>query len=100
MLCASRNTRFPAARDILVVVVATGVMLLTLLPWRAASPGVLTLAGQAIVGVVIYTAFIAVFDVAGLRGVGLEAIGALRARLARRRLATEPAAVAKKAGEA
>ena len=94
------RARFPAARDILVVVVATGVMLLTLLPWRAASPGVLTLAGQAIVGVVIYTAFIAVFDVAGLRGVGLEAIGALRARLARRRLATEPAADVKKAGEA
>ena len=93
------RARFPSARDVLVVVFATGAMLLTLLPWRAATPGVLTLAGQATVGVLIYASFIAVFDVAGLRGIGLDVIGALRARIAGRGLSPEPA-VTKKAGEA
>jgi hypothetical protein len=66
---------------------------------RAASPGVLTLTAQAIIGVLIYSAFIAVFDVAGLRGIGLDVIRALRSRIAGRALSPESAET-KKAGGA
>lgn len=59
--------QWPSVRDITFVVLATASMALVLLPLRLRDPGLTTLLEQIAAGVVIYTFFVAVFDIAGLR---------------------------------
>ncbi len=79
---AFTGARLPAARDILITVVGCGAMILALLPLRAAEPGILILMTQIIAGLAIYGAFIAAFDIAGLRGVTFGVARSLRAKMA------------------
>jgi O-antigen/teichoic acid export membrane protein len=76
------GARFPPARDILGSIAGVGTMTVVLLPFRAAEPGILVLATQALVGMAIYGVFVFGLDIAGLRGVGFEAARTLRAKLA------------------
>ena len=57
-------------------------MVAALLPLRGATPGAPLLVAQVVLGVVVYGAFVAVLDTAGLRGVALDVARSLRARLA------------------
>jgi O-antigen/teichoic acid export membrane protein len=59
--------QWPPVRDIVATVLATMAMAAALLPLRAYDPSLLTLIEQVLAGTVIYSFFVAVFDIAGLR---------------------------------
>jgi hypothetical protein len=80
---ALSGCRFPPARDVLATIAGAGAMAAALLPLRAAATGVPALVGEVLLGMAIYGAFVAVFDIAGLRGVAGDVAASLRARLAR-----------------
>ncbi len=58
---------WPRARDIILVVLATALMVAALLPMRAMTPGLVTGAAQIIVGGLIFGACVFAFDIALLR---------------------------------
>lgn len=68
--------RWPSGREILTVILATSAMAAALLPLRDHEPGLQTLLMQVIAGTVIYSFFVAVFDIAGLRTVLLARLRA------------------------
>lgn len=76
------GARFPPARDLLTATLGSGAMIVALSPLRAAEPGVTILIAQICAGVGIYGVFIALFDIAGLRGVAFGLVRALRAKFA------------------
>ena len=59
--------RWPRLRDITTTVLATMAMAAALLPLREDNPGFQTLIKQIMAGIVIYSFFVATFDIAGLR---------------------------------
>ncbi|MGO9133564.1 MAG: lipopolysaccharide biosynthesis protein [Methylovirgula sp.] len=71
---------WPSWRQIATVIFATAAMAAALLPLRDHDPGFKTLLEQVMAGTVIYSFFVAVFDIAGLRTI---LYGKLRAHLAR-----------------
>ena len=79
---AFTGARFPPTRDIAAAIAGVVAMVAALLPLRGAAPGALLLVAQVVLGVVVYGAFVAVLDTAGLRGVALDVARSLRARLA------------------
>ncbi len=79
---ATSGARFPRARDVAATIAGSLAMIAVLLPLRAMPPGILVLLTQVCAGVFIYVAFIAVFDIAGLRGVGFGVAKTLRMKLA------------------
>ena len=58
----------------------TAAMAAALLPLRAHNPGLLTLAGQVLAGTLIYTFFVYIFDIAGLRVIILARLRPILAR--------------------
>jgi O-antigen/teichoic acid export membrane protein len=58
---------WPSFRDIIAAILATMAMAAALLPLRAHSPGLPTLIEQVVAGTVIYSVFVASFDIASLR---------------------------------
>ncbi len=73
------GARWPRGRDPALAAIAAGVMVAALAPLRRHDPGVVTLLTQAAAGVAIYGGFIALFDIAGLRGILLDFLKTLRA---------------------
>ncbi|HEY8578808.1 MAG TPA: lipopolysaccharide biosynthesis protein, partial [Beijerinckiaceae bacterium] len=71
----------PPWRDVALAAGATGVMLVAVAPLRAWEPGVATVAAQAALGMAVYLAAVAAFDIAGLRSVAFETLHAWRRRL-------------------
>ncbi len=59
--------QWPSLRDIVATVLATMAMAAALLPLRERDPGFETLVEQIMAGTVIYSFFVASFDIAGLR---------------------------------
>lgn len=59
--------QWPSLRDIVAIVLATMAMAAALLPLREHDPGFQTLIEQVMAGTVIYSCFVASFDIAGLR---------------------------------
>lgn len=59
--------QWPSLRDIVAVVLATAAMAAALLPLREHDPGFKTLVEQIMAGALIYSCFVASFDIAGLR---------------------------------
>jgi hypothetical protein len=74
------GARWPRARDIGLTIAGVALMTLALLPLRAMPPGVLTLLAQCLGGGLIFGTVVAVFDIAGLRRIGLETLHKLRRR--------------------
>ena len=72
--------QWPRVRDIAMAAVGTAAMVAATLPLRALAPGVTTLLMQALCGAVVYGIFVLALDVAGLRGVCLQAVSAMRQR--------------------
>lgn len=73
--------QWPSARDMTTVILATAAMALALLPLRERDPGFATLIEQIAAGTVIYSFFVASFDIAGLRTILLAKLRAHVARL-------------------
>jgi O-antigen/teichoic acid export membrane protein len=71
---------WPRARDIAATILGTAVMVAMVLPLRRETPGASTFALQIVEGVAVYTAFVALFDIAGLRTM---IVGQLRPMMAR-----------------
>jgi O-antigen/teichoic acid export membrane protein len=59
--------QWPSLRDIVATILATMAMAAALLPLREHDPGLPTLIEQVLAGTVIYSVFVASFDIAGLR---------------------------------
>ncbi len=60
---------WPRARDILLPILCTGVMVVALLPLRSGmAPGVLSLLTQATLGAMLYCALAVILNIAGIRG--------------------------------
>jgi O-antigen/teichoic acid export membrane protein len=59
--------QWPSLRDVTLVILATAAMALALLPIRDHQPGLVTLIEQVVAGTIIYSFFVAAFDIAGLR---------------------------------
>lgn len=59
--------QWPRLRDIATTILATMAMAAALLPLRDHNPGLQTLVEQVVAGTVIYSLFVASFDIAGLR---------------------------------
>lgn len=80
LICAAvyAGAKWPRARDILLTLVATGLMVAALWPLRGWTPGVLTCAAQIVVGGAIYAAMAMAFDIAGLRTAARNALKAYR----------------------
>jgi O-antigen/teichoic acid export membrane protein len=76
------DTKYPPARDILTTIVGAAAMILAVTPLRAAEPGVLTLLAEMSAGILVYGAFVAFFDIAGLRGVAFDTLRKVRAKVA------------------
>jgi O-antigen/teichoic acid export membrane protein len=64
---AATRPAWPRELDILSTLVATGAMVVAELPLRAKAPGVLVLAAQGCLGVLLYGALAYTLDIAGLR---------------------------------
>ena len=71
---------WPKARDLLATTFATVAMAAVLMPLRRQTPGIVTLIEQIAGGVLVYGAFVAVLDIAALRGL---VVGRLRPVVAR-----------------
>jgi O-antigen/teichoic acid export membrane protein len=80
LLCFALFTRprWPRGRDLAIAAVATLVMGTVLRPLRQWEPGVATLVIEITAGTTIYAAFIAAFDVAGLRSLAIATLRAWR----------------------
>jgi hypothetical protein len=76
LLCFSAFTqpRWPRGRDLAIAIMATLAMSAALMPLRQWQPGVVTLVAEIIAGTTIYAAFIAAFDVAGLRSLAIASL--------------------------
>jgi O-antigen/teichoic acid export membrane protein len=74
------GARWPRARDVGLTIAGVALMTLALLPLRAMPPGVITLLAQCLGGGLIFGTVVAVFDIAGLRRIGLETLQKLRRR--------------------
>ena len=74
------GARWPRAGDIAWSCAGVATMVFALLPLRASEPGVVTLLAETLAGLAIYGVFVALFDIAGLRRVLLDAVRAARAR--------------------
>lgn len=68
--------QWPSLRDIVAVIVATMAMAAALLPLRDHDPSFPTLVEQVLAGAVIYSVFVATFDIAGLRSILYEKLRA------------------------
>jgi len=64
---AATRPAWPRAVDILSTLVATGAMVVVVLPLRAQAPGALVLVAQGCLGVLLYGALAYTLDIAGLR---------------------------------
>ncbi len=73
--------KWPSAREILTVILATTAMAAALLPLRDHAPGLETLVIQVAAGTVIYSFFVAIFDIASLRTILLARLRAHMAGL-------------------
>ena len=73
---ALTGPKWPSARDILLSMLGTAVMAAVVLQMRGWTPGVITVAAQAVVGAVIYVGFVIAFDIARLRTHALEILAA------------------------
>lgn len=72
------GARWPRARDILLSLLATAVMIAALLPLRRMTPGLSVLLLQTGGGMLIYGLFVGFFDIAGLRGVARTLVDRFR----------------------
>lgn len=63
---------WPAPRDLTVTLLGSLAMAAALLPLRGMTPGLATLLLQVALGTLVYGAFVAAFDLAGLRGLALD----------------------------
>ena len=73
--------RWPAPRDLLIPLLATGAMVAALYPLRGWEPGLVTLLAQVIGGLAIYGVIILAFDACGLRGALRDALRFRQPRL-------------------
>jgi O-antigen/teichoic acid export membrane protein len=67
VFAARTQPHWPAARDLTAIAISTCAMLLVLLPLRNATPGVLTLAAEIVVGIGIFAGLMLALDGIGLR---------------------------------
>jgi O-antigen/teichoic acid export membrane protein len=65
---AVQGARWPGARSLLSIALATAAMVAVVTPLRAMTPGVIALLTQAGVGAFVYGGLVLAFDIAGLRG--------------------------------
>jgi O-antigen/teichoic acid export membrane protein len=84
LLCFALFTRprWPRGRDLAIAAVATLAMGTVLMPLRQWQPGVATLVVEIIAGTTIYAAFIAAFDMAGLRSLAFVKLRSWREQAA------------------
>ena len=74
LFATATKPRWPKARDIMLTIAGTGAMAGAVLPLRALEPGVVTVILQAGVGLAVYAAAVAIFDIAGLRSHAVEIV--------------------------
>lgn len=72
------DPRWPRGRDLAIAAVASLAMGSVLMPLRHWPPGVATLTVEIVAGTTIYAAFVAAFDVAGLRSVAVATLRSWR----------------------
>lgn len=75
------KARFPRARDLALTLAGCAAMAGALWPTRGATPGLGLLLAQILAGGAVYGLVVALFDVAGLRGVALDQFSRLRRKL-------------------
>jgi O-antigen/teichoic acid export membrane protein len=80
VMASFTKPQWPRLRDLALTALGTAAMAAALLPLRAHNPGLLTLAGQVLAGTVIYTFFVYIFDIAGLRVIILARLRPILAR--------------------
>ena len=73
--------RWPRGRDLVIAAIGTLAMGIALLPLRQWTPGVTTLVAEIVLGALIYSAFVAAFDVAGLRSLIFDKLRAWHAQV-------------------
>jgi O-antigen/teichoic acid export membrane protein len=83
LLCFAFFThpRWPRGRDLLIATAGTLAMGMALAPLRQWEPGVVTLLVEIIAGTAIYGAFVAAFDVAGLRSLAFVKLRSWREKV-------------------
>ncbi|MGA8601583.1 MAG: polysaccharide biosynthesis C-terminal domain-containing protein [Beijerinckiaceae bacterium] len=69
LLAFAARTRphWPVLRDLAAIAISTGAMVLVLLPLHKATPGMLTLAAEIVVGIAVFATLMLAFDAIGLR---------------------------------
>ena len=77
------GAQFPPMRDLFGSLAGAAAMVAALWPLRSIEPGALLLAAQVVLGIAIYGAFVAMFDIAGLRGAALGFVETLRSKVSR-----------------
>lgn len=72
--------QWPRARDLVLTALGTAAMAAVLLPLRKHDPGLLTLAEQVFLGILIYGLFVAYFDIAEMRTLAVVRLRPIIAR--------------------
>jgi O-antigen/teichoic acid export membrane protein len=87
LICFAAFTqpRWPRGRDLAIAIMGTAAMSAALMPLRQWPAGVVTLAVEIVAGATVYAAFIAAFDMAGLRSLAIATLRSWRARTGKSR---------------
>lgn len=72
VMAAAGRAVWPSPKTIMATAFGTLAMVAVVLPFRALSPGTMTMAVEATLGAIVYAAFVFAFDIAGLRKVFLD----------------------------
>ncbi len=81
VMASFSKPQWPRLRDLALTALATAAMAAALLPLRQHNPGFLTLFGQVVAGLLIYSLFVYFFDIANMREIIIARLRPILARL-------------------